>query len=380
MDFAFSEEQQMLRDQARRFMAERFPPTEVVEIVEWIDSVGGGELDILERVRWGDVVELGYLGLSLPTDAGGAGMSFLDEAVVLEELAHGLYPGPYFSTVAVLPGIGLEPTACKRVLAGEMSATLSSHDLRDAPPLGLSAREEPRGVWRLFGAKTLLPDLWANVYVVTLARTDRGDAWFLIDIDEAYEGELSRASTMDATRRFGAIEPDASKGTEARMLTEPGSATEELSAALRARAQAAVAVEAVGVAQKALDLAIEHALQRKQFDKPIGAYQAVSHQIADTYVGVELARSLAYWAAWCVATSDEQVLTAAAAAKAYASEVAVAACERSIQVHGGVGFTWEHVLHRYYKRAQWLEAFGGYPQEQRVAVASALLVPDPSAE
>jgi alkylation response protein AidB-like acyl-CoA dehydrogenase len=139
------------------------------------------------------------------------------------------------------------------------------------------------------------------------------------------------------------------------------------------RARAAMAAEAVGVAQRALDLGIEHAKTRLQFGKPIGTYQAVSHQLADTYTDVELARSLAYWAAWCVAEDDEQAAIAAAAAKAFATEAAVAACERSIQVHGGIGFTWEHPLHRFYKRALWLEGVGTRPAQLRVEVAEALL-------
>src|SRR5215211_1134327 len=122
---------------------------------------------------------------------------------------------------------------------------------------------------------------------------------------------------------------------------------------------AALALEAVGIAQKALDLGVEYAKEREQFGRKIGVYQAVSHQLADTYVETELARSLAYWAAWCVAENDAQKDVAIAAAKAYACDAAVAACERSIQVHGGIGFTWEHVLHEYYKRALWIQAYGG---------------------
>ncbi len=141
----------------------------------------------------------------------------------------------------------------------------------------------------------------------------------------------------------------------------------------RTRAFAALAAEAVGIAQKALDLAVEHAKSREQFGKPIGIYQAVSHPIVNTYVETELARSLAYWAAWCVAEGDDDATMAALAAKSYAAETAVAACERSIQVHGGIGFTWEHPLHRYYKRAQWIEAFGGYPAKQRAEIAATLL-------
>jgi hypothetical protein len=136
---------------------------------------------------------------------------------------------------------------------------------------------------------------------------------------------------------------------------------------------AAIALEAVGIARRALEMGVEHARERQQFGRPIGVYQAVSHQLADTYVETELARSLAYWAAWCVAEKDEQAPIAVAAAKAYAGDAAVAACERSIQVHGGIGFTWEHVLHRYYKRALWIQAYGGYARKHRATVASWLL-------
>ena len=133
---------------------------------------------------------------------------------------------------------------------------------------------------------------------------------------------------------------------------------------------AALALEAVGIAAKALELAVEYAKSREQFGRPIGVYQAVSHQLADTYVEIELARSLAYWAAWCVSEGDEQAPVAVAAAKSFGGDVAVAACERSIQVHGGIGFTWEHVLHRYYKRALAIQAQGGYSRVHRAAVAA----------
>ena len=136
---------------------------------------------------------------------------------------------------------------------------------------------------------------------------------------------------------------------------------------------AAVALEAVGIAQKALELGVEYASTREQFGKKIGSYQAVAHPLADTYVETELARSLAYWAAWCVDQGDEQTTVACAAAKSYCGDVAVAACERSIQVHGGIGFTWEHVLHEYYKRALWIQAYGGYPRQQRARIAAWLL-------
>ena len=136
---------------------------------------------------------------------------------------------------------------------------------------------------------------------------------------------------------------------------------------------AALALEACGVARRALELGVEHASTREQFGKPIGIYQAISHPLADTLAEVELARSLSLWAAWCVAEGDGQAETACAAAKAYAAEAAMAACERSIQVHGGTGFTWEHVLHRLYKRALWIEAYDRSAGALRTEVAAALL-------
>jgi len=139
------------------------------------------------------------------------------------------------------------------------------------------------------------------------------------------------------------------------------------------RLGAAYALVAVGIGGKATELAIAYASDREQFGKKIGTYQAISHSIVDAYVAVELARSLAYWAAWCVAEGDEQARLAVAAAKSQAGEAAVLACEKSIQVHGGIGFTWEHPLHRYYKRALRLEGALGYGREHRAEIAQSLL-------
>jgi alkylation response protein AidB-like acyl-CoA dehydrogenase len=141
----------------------------------------------------------------------------------------------------------------------------------------------------------------------------------------------------------------------------------------RTKLLAAYALEAVGIGTYAVQAAIAYVSEREQFGKKIGAYQAVSHSVVDAYVAVELGRSLAYSAAWAVAEGDAQADMLAVAAKAQATEAAVAACERSIQVHGGIGFTWEHPLHRYYKRALWLEGALGYGREQRAQVAQFLL-------
>jgi alkylation response protein AidB-like acyl-CoA dehydrogenase len=174
--------------------------------------------------------------------------------------------------------------------------------------------------------------------------------------DELTElGFLDRAVLFEEAGR-------ANRGEE--FFDPDGSADEQL---------AALSLECAGIAAKALELAVEHAKTREQFGRPIGVYQAVSHPLADTYVETEMARSLAYWAAWCIAENDEQAPIAAAAAKSFCSDTAVAACERSIQIHGGIGFTWEHVLHRYYKRALAIQAHGGYSRELRAKIAAWLL-------
>ncbi len=141
----------------------------------------------------------------------------------------------------------------------------------------------------------------------------------------------------------------------------------------REKLLAAYALEAVGIGSHAVELAVAYGSEREQFGKKIGTYQAVAHPVVDAYVAVELGRSLAYWAAWCVAQGDGQAALACAAAKAQATEAAVRACETSIQVHGGIGFTWEHPLHRYYKRALRLEAALGHGREHRAEIARSLL-------
>ena len=299
MDFSLTEEQQTLKDEARRWLAERYPAE------EWNES------------DWSELAELGWLGVSVPEEHGGAGLGFLEEAVIFEELGRALYPGPYFATVGLaLPA--LPPEEAEQVAAGAR---------RWSAQMG-----------------TLVPDL------------DKVDA--VVSGGELVGAEGDLVDSIDPTRTLGRLS---------------GASNNLLQGMQLARARAALACEAVGIAQKALELGIEHASTRQQFGKPIGVYQAVSHPLADTYGDVELARSLAYWAAWAVAEGDEQAETAAAAAKAFASEAAVAACERSIQVHGGTGFTWEHVLHRYYKRALWIEQFAGNPSELRAEVAAAVL-------
>jgi alkylation response protein AidB-like acyl-CoA dehydrogenase len=304
MDFTFTPEQDALREQARSYLSEKPEPS------------------------WGDLAELGWTGVSVAEEDGGAGLGFVEEAVLFEELGRALYRGPYLSTVAMtLPALPDDLRA--EVAAGESSWTLA------------------------FGP--LVPDL------------DTADRIAMVGGDGIYElegAEREILETTDDTRSLGVVRG----GEPGRRLSDAGVVTE-----IRDRTLAALAVEACGVARRALEYAIEHASTREQFGRKIGSYQAVSHPLADAYTRLELARSLSLWAAWCVAEADEQRAVAAAAAKAYASEAAAAVCETSIQVHGGIGFTWEHVLHRLYKRALWIESFSTSGTRLRAEVASFLL-------
>ena len=365
MDFAFSEEQEMLRSQARSFLTEQFSPERVAEIADaeepWSDELAAG---------WKQIAELGWTGLSVSEEHGGAGMTFLDEAVVLEELGYALFPAPYFSTIALaLPALDERPDLQERVASGEARVALAwaEEGIRSFRDLD-STRTRAHGSgddWSLTGTKDLVGDLGAVNVVLVVANTDAGLGIWALEREGA--GEI--ISTMDSTRRLGRL---SLQSEAASVVVEPGRAAEVLER-VRLRALSALALEATGIAQSVLDKSIAHTKERQQFDKPIGAYQAVSHAVADTYVDAELARSIAYWAAWCVAEGDAQAPVAAAAAKAFAGEAAVRACERSIQVHGGIGFTGEHPLHRYYKRAQWIDSFDGYGSSPRASVAAALL-------
>ena len=362
MDFAFSEEQDMLRDQARSFFADKSNHDRVAELAL---SDEGWDASL-----WPQMAELGWIGLSVPEDKGGAGFGFLEEAVLFEEMGYALYPGPYFATVGLaLPALGDDELA--NVISGSIPTTFAYAEppgpslFYDLENVGTKA-EQTNGSWKLSGEKHLVPDAQTSGSAVVVARTPDGVGLFLVVLTQDI---VSSATTVDTTRRLSRLALD---GVEAKLLAGADSAPQLLEK-IRLRALAALSLEAVGIAQRVLELAMEHAKERKQFDKPIGTYQAVSHQISNIYMETELARSLAYWAAWCVAEGDDQAGVAVAAAKSAAAEAAVAACERSIQVHGGIGFTWEHILHRYYKRAQWIDSFEGFGSLQRKTIAAKLL-------
>ena len=393
MDFAFSAEQDMLRAAARDYLSDRYPIERVVEVAD-------GELGS-DPAAWPQLVELGWVGLSVPEGHGGAGMSFLDEVVLFEEAGRALLPAPYFATVglalpalaAAAPAGGGADTLLAGVLAGERTATLAWAEadgpvaLVDVEAVSVTASRTPDG-WALTGTKRFVPDLAAVSDVIVVARAEDGVGLWRVDLRAGTEGgaDVSAAvsaavgaevgaavvvphSTMDRTRRLGDLVLAA---TPATLLVSPGQAKPVLEQ-VRLRALAALAGEAVGVAERCLEIAAEYTKTRQQFGRVIGTYQGVSHRIADIFVALQLARSLAYWAAWAVSVGAAEAPLACAAAKSAAGEAAVFAAENAIQAMGGIGFTWDHPLHRYYKRALGIDAFEGYGREHRADIAAALL-------
>jgi len=323
MDFAFSAEQELLRSSVRDYLRDRFGDERVVALAE---SDAGWD-----PATWKELAGMGWLDPSL---------GLLEHAVIAEETAYALLPAPWFSTVA-------------------LAWPLLDDELRERPVTVALNGSVSAGANGLTGTASLVPDLGSVSHVIVRA----GDELYAVETAAA---SVQVRSTMDRTRRLGEL---TLSSTPARRLD----ADVSLLAEVRRRALALAACEAVGVAQRALDLAAAYTKTREQFGRVIGTYQGVSHKVADMFVALQLGRSLAYWAAWAVSEDDPQADVAAAAAKASATEGAVLACEYAIQAHGGIGFTYEHVLHRYYRRAQWLEAFEGYGRVHRAAVAAAIL-------
>jgi alkylation response protein AidB-like acyl-CoA dehydrogenase len=220
--------------------------------------------------------------------------------------------------------------------------------------------------------------LYEGPYVLNEVAGQPGDEVWSIEIDGfvPHLDKVTRVLTADmqgtgaSGETIATVDESLGLGKLSRNGSEPAEGSWD---DVRRRLLAALALEAVGIGSKVTGMALEYVSGREQFGKKIGSYQAISHSLVDAYVAVELSRSLAYWAAWSVAENDEQVDLGVAAAKSQASEAAVLACEKSIQAHGGIGFTWEHPLHRYYKRALWLEGALGYGREHRAKIADALL-------
>ena len=366
MEFGFTEEQDELRSAVRRFLADKSPSSEVRRLMETEEGY--------DKAVWAQMAnQLGLQALAIPEGFGGAGFSYVELGIVLEEMGAALLCAPYFSTVALAANALLVSgdDAAKReylpgIAAGETIATLAlteDNGRWDLEGITLAAERAADG-WVLSGHKMFVIDGCVAGLVLVAARTAGGVSLFAVAADAP---GLTRTglSTMDQTRKQARLE---FAGTPARLIGEDGAAGAVLTKTLDLAA-VALAAEQVGGAQRVLDMSVEYAKSRIQFGRPIGSFQAIKHKCADMLLEVESAKSAAYYAAWAAAEDSDELPVVASLAKAYCSEAYFHAAAENIQIHGGIGFTWEHDAHLYFKRAKSSELIFGDPAYHRELLA-----------
>jgi len=364
MNLGVTAEQRELREAVRRFLAERAPLARVRELMETTD---GTDPDVWRQAG----TQLGLAGIAVPEEYGGAGFSFAEQAIVLEELGAALFTGPYLAS-AVLAATALlagDDTEAKKdllpgIAAGETIATLAvTEDDGSWDPASIRLAATQNRGWHLDGHKSFVLDGHSADLILAVAATETDGKLSLFAVNADAVGLTRRAlPTLDQTRKLARLAFD---GTPARLVGEAGTARAVLDRTFDVAA-IALAAEQLGGAQRALDMAVAYAKVRHQFGRPIGSFQAIKHRCADLLLEVESLRSAVGYAAAAVAAGSTEVPVLAPLLKAYASEVYSHVAGENIQIHGGIGFTWEHDAHLYLKRAKASELFlgdGAYHRE-----------------
>jgi alkylation response protein AidB-like acyl-CoA dehydrogenase len=327
MDFDFNDEQREIKSTAREFIASRFKPEKVRELAE-SDSP-------YDDTLWKEMCELGWPGIAIAEEHGGQGLGVVELVILQEELGYGLAPSPMISNAA----------------AGAVIERAGSDEQKSAWLPGIASGEQ-RGAAAFTAEEEPVVGAAGGATVLVLSAPPDGAR-----ILEAGDVSLERLDLIDTTRAY--FRASADGGDE--LPGDVGAAYDVPVVAL--------AAELVGVAQRALDIAVEYAKERQQFERPIGAYQAVSHRLADMLWEVEEARSLTYYAAWAADAQPESLPLAASMAKARASDAANMVTHNAIQTLGGIGFTWEHDIHFFLKRARVSSQLLGTPRQHRERVA-----------
>jgi alkylation response protein AidB-like acyl-CoA dehydrogenase len=354
MQFGLSESQKILKDNARKFFSVECPVAEVRRLMETATAY--------DSALWSKMAEQGFTGIIFPEEVGGLGLGKVEMILLMEEMGYALVPGPFFSTVA-LAGAVLD--ACgsaeqkEKYLApicrGEARSTVAN--FVDAGPVPNSTDNRitvPGG--KLTGQKLFVPD--AAVADSILVITTSG---VFVAESKAPGVTIKPMNGMDLTRKLYSVQFE---NVAAEKLANATGWAQALDIAT-----AALVAEMVGGMQRTLDLTVQYAKTRKQFGKPIGSFQAVQHQCADMYLETESSRSAAYYAAWALQENAADASTAVSVAKMYASEACRTVGNRGIQVHGGMGFTWENDLHLYYRRAKSAETMLGDAAFHRERIA-----------
>jgi alkylation response protein AidB-like acyl-CoA dehydrogenase len=348
MNFDFSDDQKQLRDQARKFLAEKCAPKAVRVVLDGQDSY--------DRALWKGLAEMGFLGVAIPEEYGGAGAGHLELCVIAEEMGRALAPVPFSSTVylaaeaLMLAGSDAQKQQwLPKIASGEAIGTLALFEGTGNPSPKAIKLEAANGV--LNGVKKPVADGAIADFVIVAARTakagrDSDISLFLVDMNNGGV-EAKVLTNLDPTRGQAEL-------TFSNCKAEPlGAAGEGWSTVTQVldRAAVLVAFEQVGGADRALEMGRDYALDRIAFGRPIGSFQAVKHMLADMYVSATLARSNCYYGAWALSTNAPELPEAAASARISATQAFQHCAKNNIQVHGGMGFTWEFDCHMYYRRA-----------------------------
>jgi len=372
VNFAFSEEQEELRRSVRRFLEDKSPSAEVRRLMETTDGY--------DPKVWAQMAnELGLQSLHIPEEYGGQGFSFVELVVVLEEMGRALLTAPYFSSVCLAANAILNAGTDEQksallpgIASGETIATLAFTEPSgkwDANGITMEASSSGSGAYTLSGTKMFVLDGHTANLIVVAARAagsggTEGISFFTVDGDAA---GLTRTAlpTMDQTRKQAKLE---FSNVPAQLLGSEGDGWAALSKTLD-QAAVCLAAEQVGGAQKCLDMSVDYAKVRIQFGRPIGSFQAIKHKCADMLLEVESSKSAAYYAGWAAAEDNDELPVVASLAKSYCSEAYFHAAAENIQIHGGIGFTWEHDAHLYFKRAKSSEILFGDPTYHRELLA-----------
>ena len=374
MNFGFSEEQDLLRSTARKFLENECPSVKVRALMDGPEA--------MDPALWAKLAEQGWLGLISPEEYGGMGLGFVDLVVLMEEMGRAVVPGPYFSTV-LLGGLAiLEAGAAAqkkewlpKIAEGEKRATLGwMEPSAMLGPQGVTlGAARGGGRFTLSGTKLFVHDAHTADAIVVAARTSSGktaeDGITLFLLPKGTPGlQVTLLPTMDQTRKLCDVTlTNVTVGAEA-VMGEVGGGWQPLSRVLD-RATVALCAEMCGGAQKVLEMTVEYAKIRQTFGRPIGSYQGVKHKAADMLVDVENSKSITYYAAWAMDEGVPEGPLAVSMAKAYVSDASRRVAAAGIQLHGGIGFTWEHDLHLYFKRAKGSELTFGDATHHRERVA-----------
>jgi alkylation response protein AidB-like acyl-CoA dehydrogenase len=369
VNFAYSEEQEELRRTVRAFLEQKSPETEVRRLMETDDG--------LDDAVWAQMAEqLGLQGLHIPEEFGGSGFSYVELCIVLEEMGRRLLVAPFFSSVVLAANTLLESgdDAAKKELlpgiaSGETKATLAlTEDNGLWDESGITARATKSGdAWVINGTKSYVLDGALADLILVAARTDAGVSLFAVPGDAAGLTR-TRLATMDLTRKQAKLD---FADTPAHLVGTDGGGWAVLETVLDL-VNVALVNESVGGAQEVLETAVQYAKDRVQFGRPIGSFQAIKHKCADMLLEVESSKSAAYYAASAAAERTDELPTTACLAKAYVGEAYFHAAAENIQIHGGIGFTWEHSAHLYFKRAKSSELLFGDPAYHRELLAQRL--------